>query len=190
MNDVEIEKKYKITKEIYDEIIEYFKQEKVEAREELQNDIYFSPMHFPFFGGEIDNECLRIRVLGQKNILGYKKFIPATEGKPAHCIEHELEISDINKLKLILEDLRILEAFTLKKERKSFIYNQDVEVSLDIVDNLGFFIELEVVNKQNLACSLHTMNRFTTQFGITEEMRNYDGYAYLLFNKNSRLGKK
>jgi hypothetical protein len=29
---------------------------------EKQNDIYLSPLHFPFFGGEIDNECLRIRV--------------------------------------------------------------------------------------------------------------------------------
>lgn len=87
---------------------------------EKQNDIYFSPIHFPFLGGEIDNECLRIRVLEDKNILSYKKYIPATSKDPSHCIEHELEIKDIEKMKFILEDLRISEVFTLKRIENLF----------------------------------------------------------------------
>ena len=118
MNNIEIEMKYKITKEIYDNITQYFKNQNIKAKEEKQNDIYFSPIHFPFLGGEIDNECLRLRILDNRNILSYKKFISPTINKPAHCIEHELEISDIEKLKLIFNDLRIKEEFTLKKDRK------------------------------------------------------------------------
>lgn len=186
MNNIEIEMKYKITKEIYDEIIEYFETEKIQSNEEKQHDIYFSPIHFPFLGGEIDNECLRLRILGNKNILSYKKFIPSMNGKPAHCIEHELEISDIEKLKLILNDLRIKEEFTLKKVRKIFIYKDNIEISLDMVDHLGYFIELEIISHENIDDTVKEINQFIQNFGIIESMRNYDGYSYLLFNERNR----
>lgn len=186
MNNIEIEMKYKITKKIYDEIIEYFKIENIKAEVEKQNDIYFSPIHFPFLGGEIDNECLRLRILENKNILSYKKFIPPTNNEPAHCIEHELEISDIEKLKLILNDLRIKKEITLKKERKIFIYKNNIEISLDIVDNLGHFIELEIINHENINEAVNEINGFIKKFKITESMRNYDGYSYLLFNEKNK----
>ncbi|MCI9280341.1 MAG: class IV adenylate cyclase [Bacilli bacterium] len=186
MNNIEIEMKYKITKKIYDEIIEYFKIENIKVEVEKQNDIYFSPIHFPFLGGEIDNECLRLRILENKNILSYKKFIPSTDNEPAHCIEHELEISDTEKLKLILNDLRIKEEFTLKKERKIFIYKNNIEISLDTVDNLGYFIELEIINHKNINESVNEINEFIKNFKITESMRNYDGYSYLLFNEKKK----
>lgn len=187
MNNIEIEMKYKITKEIYEEIIKYFKFKNINSKEAKQNDIYFSPIHFPFFGDKIDNECLRIRVIDKKNILSYKKFIPATVNEPAHCIEHELEITDIDKIKLILNDLRIKEEFILKKERKSYIYKNNIEISLDKVDNLGFFIELEIINKENIDKSIEEINKFITKFKITEDMRNYEGYSYLLFNKKNNI---
>ena len=186
MNNIEIEMKYKITKKIYDEIIEYFKIENIKVEVEKQNDIYFSPIHFPFLGGEIDNECLRLRILENKNILSYKKFIPSTDNEPAHCIEHELEISDTEKLKLILNDLRIKEEFTLKKERKIFIYKNNIEISLDTVDNLGYFIELDIINHKNINESVNEINEFIKNFKITESMRNYDGYSYLLFNEKKK----
>lgn len=186
MKDIEIEAKYKITEKIYNKIVEWLKKEQIHLTFEKQNDIYFSPIHFPFFGGEIDNECLRLRVLENKNILSYKKFVPASGDEPAHCIEHELEISDIEKMKLILNDLRIQESFILRKERKHFLYQENIEVSLDKVDNLGFFLELEIISQENIQVSLELMQEFIQKFKITEEMRNYDGYSYLLFNQKEQ----
>lgn len=186
MNNIEIEMKYRITNEIYDEIIKYFRIKNINEKLEKQNDIYFSPIHFPFLGGEIDNECLRLRVLENRNIFSYKKYVPATSNEPAHCIEHELEISDVEKLKLILNDLRIKEEFTLKKERKIFIYKNNIEISLDKVDNLGFFIELEIINQKNITNSLKQINEFTKKFKVSESMRNNDGYSYLLFNEKNK----
>lgn len=182
MKNLEIEQKYKINESIYNEIAKFIEVYNVNTQ--LQNDIYFSPIHFPFFGGKIDNECLRVRIIGNKNILGYKKFIPATDKDPAHCIEHELEIEDIETLKKILKDLRIIEVFTLKKERKSIIYKDNIEISLDKVDNLGYFIELEIINNANIPEALKEIDNFLKQFNIDENMRNFDGYAYLLFEQN------
>ena len=186
MKNIEIEMKYKITNKIYDEIIKYFKIENINSKVEKQNDIYFSPIHFPFLGGKINNECLRLRILENRNILSYKKFIPSTSEEPAHCIEHELQIYDTEQLKLILNDLRIKEEFTLKKERKIFIYKKDIEISLDIVDNLGHFIELEIINHENVNESINEVKKFIEKFKITESMRNYDGYSYLLFSKKNK----
>lgn len=152
-------------------------------KKEFQNDIYFSPRHFPFFGADIDNECLRLRILENKNILSYKKFIPETPKEPAHCIEHELEITDIEKLRLILADLRIDEEFTLKKERLIFTYNNVLEISLDKVENLGEFIELELINSIPTDENNFILEEFASKFNLTESMRNYDGYSYLLYNK-------
>ena len=183
MENIEIERKYKITEDIYNDILDFLSKNNIETKIEKQNDIYFSPLHFPFFGGEIDNECLRIRVLDNKNILSYKKFISATDSSEAHCIEDEVEINDIDKFKTILNDLRIEEAFTLKKERRKVIYKNVLEIALDSVDNLGFFIEFEIIDTSNIENALDFINEFTNKFGIIDNMRNFDGYSYLLYNK-------
>lgn len=185
MENIEIERKYKITEEIYDDILDFLSKNNIEMKIEKQNDIYFSPLHFPFFGGEIDNECLRIRVLDDKNILSYKRFIPATDNREAHCIEDEVEINDIDKFKTILNDLRVEETFTLKKERRKVLYKNVLEIALDKVDNLGFFIELEIIDTNNIEKALDVMNEFTNKFSITNDMRNFDGYSYLLYNKSA-----
>lgn len=184
MENTEIERKYKITKNIYDEVTELLNNKNLNFKLEKQNDIYFSPTNFPFFGGEIDNEALRIRILDDKNILSYKKFYYATYDMPAHCDEHEMVIEDVEKMKLILKDLRINEAFTLKKTRKTYIY-ENIEIALDKVEDLGYFIEFELLDSSNLEKSSKIMDELLKEFKITEDMRNYDGYAYLLFNKNN-----
>lgn len=184
MENIEIERKYKITEDIYNDILDFLSKNNIDINIEKQNDIYFSPLNFPFFGGEIDNECLRIRVLDDKNILSYKKFITATEDRETHCIEDEVEINDIDKFKTILKDLRIEEVFTLKKERRKAIYKNVLEIALDKVDSLGFFIELEIIDTNNIEKALDIMNEFINKFGISNNMRNFDGYSYLLYNKS------
>lgn len=183
MSDVEIERKYKINEAIFEKIKKYFNDLGVDGKLEKQNDIYFSPQHFPFFGGNIDNEALRIRILDDRNVLSYKKFYYATGEELAHSDEHEMEIDDVDKMKLILRDLRIDEAFTLKKDRIIYDY-EGIEVSLDIVDNLGYFVELEIKKQDDILASSIIMNKLTHEFAVTEDMRNYDGYSYLLFNAN------
>ena len=70
------------------------------------------------------------------------------------------------------------------KERKIFSYKYDIEISLDKVESLGYFIELEVKNKEKIKESIQEIKEFIKKFNITEEMRNYDGYSYLLYNQS------
>lgn len=184
MKNIEIEAKYIIDEEKFIEIEKYFDDNGYTFSEESQHDIYFSPTHFPFFGGEINNEALRIRVLDDKNILNYKKFIDKTETSDSYNIEHEMEIDNVSMFKQILKDLRIEEAFTLIKKRKKYIIDGIIEIALDNVKDLGYFIELEIINSDNLDKATELKDMLVKEFGLKEEMRSYKGYGYMLYEIN------
>lgn len=151
----------------------------------MQHDIYFSPILCPFFGGEINNESLRIRVVDDKNILNYKKFIGKADNSDSYCIEHEMEIDNIPMFKQILKDLRIEEALTLIKKRKKYIFNNMLEVSLDDVKYLGYFIEIEIIDSEkDINKAIELRDILINEFNLKEEMRSYKGYGYMLFEKN------
>ena len=186
MKNIEIESKYVINEKIYNIIETYFNEKGYDCKVENQYDIYFSPLFTPFFGGKINNEALRIRVLNDKNILNYKKFIDKTEKSDAYNIEHEMEIEDISMFKQILKDLRIEEAFTLIKKRKKYIVEDMIEVSLDEVKDLGYFIEIEIISSENkLDKALELRDKLIKEFGLKEEMRSYKGYGYMLYELNN-----
>lgn len=184
MKNIEIESKYIIDKNLYQKIENYFKKNGYTYSEEVQHDIYFSPILCPFFGGKINNESLRIRKVGGKNILNYKKFIGKTDKADSYCIEHEMEINDVPMFKQILEDLRIEEVFTLIKKRKKYIFNNLLEVSLDDVTDLGYFIEIELIgSEKDIDQAMELRDKLIKEFNLKEEMQSYKGYGYMLFEK-------
>lgn len=185
MKNIEIEAKYKIDEKLYKEIEKYFSDNGYSYKEENQHDIYFSPEYIPFFGGEINNEALRIRVLKDKNILNYKKFIDKTDKKDSYNIEHEMEIEDVHMFKQILKDVRIEEAFTLIKYRKKYIIDEKLEVALDNVEDLGYFIEIEIISSESeLDAAINLRDKLINEFKLTEDMRSYKGYGYMLYELN------
>lgn len=188
MKNIEIESKYIIDKNLYQKIENYFKKNGYTYSEEVQYDIYFSPIFCPFFGGKINNESLRIRKVGGKNILNYKKFIGKTDKADSYCIEHEMEIDNVPMFKQILEDLRIEEAFTLIKKRKKYIFNNLLEVSLDDVTDLGYFIEIELIgSEKDIDQAMELRDKLIKEFNLKEEMQSYKGYGYMLFEKKGSI---
>ncbi len=183
MKNIEIEAKYIIDKNLYDDIIKYLQSKLYDEKQEKQHDVYFSPKHFPFLGGEIDNECLRIRTVCGKKILSYKKFTQKTEDNSSYCIEHEMEITDEDVMTKILEDLRIEKTITVKKFRRSFNVDNIFEVSLDEVSGLGYFIELELKSEDKVEEGKKILEDLRTKFNLTDDMRDYEGYSYLLYAK-------
>ena len=185
MKNIEIEAKYIIDESLYRKIEDYFSSNGYTYKEENQHDIYFSPEYIPFFGGEINNEALRIRVLEDKNILNYKKFIENTDERDAYNIEHEMEIQDVEMFKQILKDLRIEEAFTLIKNRKKYIIDEKIEVALDNVVDLGYFIEIEIISSESeLDGAIALRDKLISEFKLTEDKRSYKGYGYMLYELN------
>ena len=61
-----------------------------------------------------------------------------------YCDEYEVEIDDDKNLDKIFQILGLEKIATVSKVRNTYFYLNKYEVALDYVDNLGYFIEIEV----------------------------------------------
>jgi adenylate cyclase class 2 len=111
----------------------------VETRRE--SDIYFNHPSRNF--GETD-EALRLRTVDDKCRITYKgpKVSKTTKAR----IEHETEAGDFESMKKILLSLGFTESGSVEKERHIFSF-RDMEVSIDHVDGLGTFVEIEKIGE-------------------------------------------
>ncbi len=62
-----------------------------------------------------------------------------------YCDEYEVNIDDVDRMKKIFNELNIISFALIHKIRNTYIYkNNKYEIALDRVENLGYFIEIEV----------------------------------------------
>ena len=103
-------------------------------------------------------------------------------GKSHHCDEFEFGLEDVGQLKRILEALDFRLLVTVDKVRRVWRY-EDYEVSLDKVEGLGDFVEVEYVgNGGDVVPEKVTgeMIDFLKEVGCGKIMRNYRGYPFQL----------
>ncbi len=183
-NSIEIEIKLEIEQKVYNELLSYFKNEKCKHVKKEQFDMYFSPENPKFFGENINDECIRIRKQEDKYILCYKKIYFGENVSDIHIVEHETEISNLDATINILKGIRVNKVCEVKKYRDSFIYKDIFEVSLDKVESLGYFIEIEIYDKDMpINKSNQLLLDFIKEFNLDITKRNLKGYSYLMYDK-------
>ncbi len=140
-NDVETEIKIKLSKEEFECVEKIMKQEAKFLKSNQQLDTYYQPLYRKFLKDEKEtiSEWLRIGIRGNKKILNYKNWY---ENK--YCDEYEVEFDNEENLDRIFEVLGLEKIAVVNKVRKTYFYLNKYEVALDYVDNLGYFIEIEV----------------------------------------------
>ena len=94
-------------------------------------------------------ETLRMRIIsnGIGAVLTYKG--PHKAGRLKRRLEFNVNVSDHEKLRKILEALGYRQTAIIRKRRKKFCV-KNFEISLDHVEKLGRFIEVEVKGEYNL----------------------------------------
>lgn len=80
------------------------------------------------------------------------------------CDEYEVEIDDDKNLDKIFKVLGLEKIVEVNKERNTYLYLDKYEIAFDYVENLGYFIEIEV--------------------------KNYDESAFLEYDKLLKLAKE
>ena len=105
------------------------------ARAVSQFDVYFSPPP----GAE---GVVRLRREGRRVVLTYKG--PKLPHDLKVREEVEVEVSDFDRARAILERLGLREVGVVRKVREEYELGS-VKVSLDVVEGLGSFIEVEAV---------------------------------------------
>lgn len=138
-NTNEIEIKLKVDKEEYTRILDIIKKYSTNKGNINQIDTYYT-----LIDKEFNQEWLRVRNENGKYIFNYKKKIDNS-----HYEKYDVLIDNVNNLNIILNALGVKSIGTINKNRMIYIYKDKYEFSFDIAEDIGMFIEIELINKSD-----------------------------------------
>lgn len=144
----------------------------------FQRDTYYIPAHRNFLAKKKVNEWLRIRETKNKITLTYKNYYP--DG--IHCKEFETKIEDITALKNIFESLDFKEIVVVEKIRSTWIF-KEVEIAIDEVKGLGFFVELESKSNLDFEDAKKLLYKILKELKAETGAQDFRGYPYMLLKK-------
>jgi len=152
-----------------------------------QIDEYYVPCHRDFFANKPHPvEWLRIRTNPDKVVFEYDKSInKKADGEQEYANEYETEISQPDEFRKILEFLDFKKVITINKQREYWDCG-DFEVSLDDVEGLGFFVEVEAKGSfENAIKAKEECINFLDKLGIKSLENNHikKGYPVLFLDK-------
>ena len=131
---LEIEVKLKIDESDYKRIKKLLESKSDNIKEVKEIDTYYlTPLT------KYNQECLRIRLEDNKYLLSYKCF----DSENVRC-EYESLIDNFSNLEEILYHLGCKKKGVIEKNRIKIMYKDKYEFSLDIVEGIGLFLEVEV----------------------------------------------
>ena len=148
----------------------------------VQDDCIYNKKGVDIRKGYDGSPILRIRKQGEKIIFTLKK----NRSNELDCIEKEIEVSDKDILKDILELLDYENTIEVHKKRQRGKYG-DYEICLDEVEGLGFFIEVEKMSDEDGEKVQNELFDFLKKLGIEDEDRVFYGYDTLVWLKNNQI---
>lgn len=138
-NTNEIEIKLKVAKDEYSRILNIIKKHSIDKGNVNQIDTYYT-----LIDKEFNQEWLRVRNENGKYIFNYKKKIDNS-----HYEKYDVLVDNVNNLNIILNALGVKSIGTINKNRMIYIYKDKYEFSFDIIEDIGMFIEIELINKSD-----------------------------------------
>jgi len=155
-----------------------------------QIDEYYIPCQRDFFKQKpFPVEWLRIRTNPDKTIFEYDRSINKNiYGEQEYAEEYETEVSRPDELRKMLKFLDFKKIITVEKEREVWDCG-NLEICLDKVKGLGFFIEIEAKGKfKNKMEAKKACLRFLDKIksNIAEKDMIKVGYPVLLLKKMRR----
>lgn len=189
-NDTEIEIKIKLDKESFSKVREKVENTAKFVKRVQQTDEYFTPAHRNFVELKFPFEWLSIRKRGDKAILNYKHWLPENAEVHTYCDEFETEIKNPDSLRKIFESLDIKSLVIVDKEREVFTYEDEFEIALDVVKDLGYFIEIEIMkNFGSVEKAREKLFGFAKILGVDTSNPDLRGYPFVLMEKKGLLKK-
>lgn len=188
-NDLEIELKLPLVNS--KEVEAFLNKEATFRYESLQHDRYFNAPHRNFLADSDNvNEWFRVRLTGDKAQINYKDFQPHDSNIKTHCKEYEADVSSYDQLAHILEALNFTKLIDVKKTRKAWDY-MDTEVSIDLVEGLGEYIELEYKGKPtDVQTARAHLFAVLKKLGAKTGELDTRGYPYLLLEKSGLISNQ
>jgi len=158
--------------------------------ETRQADTYYNHPSKDFLSPKYPFEWLSIRRRGKNAIVNYKHWYPENSPRNTHCAEFETDVKNPEKLERILASLGMKKLVTVKKIRRNYSF-RGFTVSLDSVEGLGTFIEIEA--EKSFGSPEKTLRKvweISREIGITEYSESPRGYPYLLMERKGLFPKR
>ena len=181
---IEVELKGYADEKIFERVRERYKL----LRREYHEDTYFQHPCRDF--SETD-EALRIRV---KRFNGhFEAFItykgPKLDRESKTRKEIEVELTDPDKHLQILESLGFVEVLTVVKKREKYYVEKGVVITLDDVEGLGKFVEIETIveDETRVPELVRRMKEILLDLGVKKFERR--SYLELLLEKEGNHGE-
>ncbi len=183
-NSQEIELKLPLSKKQYLEIKSKLHKIAKFVKFSHHIDDYFTPTYKSFLDEKNPYEWLTVRKRDGITILNYKHWYPEGAKYTTHCDEYETEVASSEQLWRILKALKFKKFVTVEKKREVFLYKNSLEIALDEVKSLGYFIEVETIRDLGgVEKSRNEMLKFTKKLGLTRTKTVPGGYAFALLKK-------
>lgn len=148
-----------------------------------QKDTYYTPHHRNFLEQKPISEWLRIRKTEKGIMLNYKNWHNKNEAKAVSCDEFETKIGEMAVLERIFKNLNFQTVIIVEKKRNSWNY-KDVEISIDHVTELGWFIEFEAKgNFRTIDSAKELLYSVLKELEAKTGSQDFRGYPYLLLEK-------
>ncbi len=189
-NDTEIEIKIKLDEGAFLKVRENVQNSAKFVKKVRQIDEYFTPAHRNFVEPRFPFEWLSIRKRGDKTILNYKHFVPENAEVHTHCDEFETEIKNPEGLKKIFSAINLKPLVTVDKERETYDYNGEFEIALDVVKDLGHFIEIEAMKEfGTVEKAREKLFKLAKSLGVDTSNPDLRGYPFLMMEKKGLVKK-
>jgi len=187
-DNIEIEIKIPLDEDTFFKVKEEVKEIAKFEKSSYQIDDYFTPAHRNFVESQFPFEWLRIRKRSNKVILTYKHYYPENAEITTYCDEFETEIKNKEQLEKIFSALDFKKLVTVEKEREVYVYNNEFEISLDIVKDLGYFIEIESMKDfGSVDTTRKKLSEWAKTLGIDISKTDKRGYPFLIMKKKGLI---
>ncbi len=175
---IEVELKGYADDKIFEKVRERFKF----MRKEVHEDIYYQ---HPCRDFSKTDEALRIRI---KRFNGHFEVFLTYKGPKLDTMsktrkEIEVPISDVDAYSALLSYLGFKEVLTIRKVREKYYVEKGVTITLDEVEGLGKFIEIEKLVKEgeNIQKEVRKLRMILKNLGVEKFERK--SYLELLLEK-------
>ena len=172
---IEIEKKYRLTKQQRERIVRRLRELKAKSlKEEFEENTLYR-------GGVINlgTRALRLRKVGQRAFFTFKERLP-TKSPIKHQIEHEAEVRNADALDAILNALGFEPALVYEKRRTR--WNVDgVKVLIDELP-FGLFMEIEASESE-----IVRVEKLLGASRVRAEMETYPSLTAKLGKRRGKL---
>lgn len=181
MDNKEFEVKLELTPEEAQEIYGYLVND-LKGVPEIQKDIYYCPVQSDI-RKYMQTKCVRIRTRNKTTTLDYKEIIDEKNAYIQKLTEYSTGIEDETSMELILRQLGFEAVLKIQKERVECIDKDIYKIALDHVENLGWFVEIELLRHDGDETAIENkMKQVIEDLGIKVVRINKTGYSNMLLN--------